>query len=124
MDWSSDVCSSDLGDPGVAADPICLQPLQQEALAVGMLQAQPADRRLVEAGQAVEHRGLAGTVGADDGGDLAVPGREADVIDRDPAAEPDGQVLDREQRPNANSAASTAGALRSRGYSSTAGDGV
>src|SRR3546814_5006453 len=71
-----------------------------------MLQAQPADRRLVEAGQAVEHRGLAGTVGADDGGDLAVPGGEADVIDRDQAAEPHGQVLDREQRANAHSAAS------------------
>src|SRR3546814_15846590 len=80
-----------------------------------MLQAQPADRRLVEAGQAVEHRGLAGTVGADDGGDLAVPGGEADVIDRDQAAEPHGQVLDREQRANAHSAASPAGALRPGG---------
>ena len=40
-------------------------------VAVRRMQRQPADRRLVEAGQAVEHRGLAGAVRADDGGDLA-----------------------------------------------------
>ena len=36
------------------------------------MQGQPADGRLVEAGQAVEHRGLAGAVRADDRGDLAL----------------------------------------------------
>ena len=35
-------------------------------LPCGRVQREPADRRLVEAGQAIEHRGLAGAVRADD----------------------------------------------------------
>ena len=60
------------------------------------------DGRPVEAGQAVEHRGLAGAVRADDGGDLALGGDEIEVVDRDQPAEPHGQVLDPQDRPAAH----------------------
>src|SRR5262249_20167232 len=54
--------------------------------------------RLVEAGDAVEHRGLAGAIGANDGGDLARAGAERDVVDRQQAAEAHRQMLDFDQR--------------------------
>src|SRR5690606_13288462 len=51
----------------------------------------------IEAGEAVEDRGLAGAVRADDGRDLARPGGERDVVDRDESAEAHGQMADLEQ---------------------------
>ena len=59
---------------GVARDAVILHALERETSAVAM-QDQAAAARPVEAGEAVEHRGLAGAVGADDGGDLAVDRR-------------------------------------------------
>src|SRR3546814_10990907 len=74
-----------------------LHPLQQEVAVPGR-QRQPSDGRLVEAGEAVEQRRLAGAVGADDAGDLGRAGGEGDVVDGQQAAEAHGQVLDRQQR--------------------------
>ena len=53
--------------------------------------------RLVEAGDAVEHRRLAGAVGADERGDVAAPDLEREVVDGDEAAEAHRQMLDDEQ---------------------------
>ena len=50
--------------------------------------------RLVEAGDAVEHGGLAGAVRADQRGDVAARGREREVVDGDEAAEAHGQMVD------------------------------
>src|SRR4029450_2182950 len=58
---------------------------------------QAADRGLVEAGDAVEDRGLAGAVGADDGGDLLRPADEGDVVDGNEGAEAHGEVLGLDQ---------------------------
>ncbi|MCY1366341.1 hypothetical protein D9M69_532330 [compost metagenome] len=51
---------------------------------------------LVEAGQAVEHGGLAGAVGADQRGDGAALDLQADVVERLDATEVHHQVLDAE----------------------------
>src|SRR5215203_2761510 len=59
-----------------------------------MLQADETGSRLVEAGDAVEHRGLAGAVRSDERGDVAAPGDERQVVDRDQAAKSHGEVLD------------------------------
>src|SRR5260370_6911142 len=53
---------------------------------------------LVEAGDAVEHRRLAGAVRSDQRGDVATVCREAQIIDGDKAAESHGEVLDPQQR--------------------------
>ena len=53
---------------------------------------------LVETRYAVEDRRLAGAVGADDGGDLAAPGGERQIVDGNETAEAHGEMLDREQR--------------------------
>src|SRR5690606_14135966 len=55
-------------------------------------------RRPVEAADAVEHRGLAGAVGADDGQDLAVADVERHAIDRLQAAKAHAEVADFQQR--------------------------
>ena len=54
--------------------------------------------RFVEAGDAIEDGGLAGAVGADEGGDVAAAGLRRQIVDGDEPAEAHGQVLDREQR--------------------------
>ena len=69
--------------------------LQIDAVAVA--QAQAAFARFVEAGDAIEHGGLAGAVRPDQRGDLALSRVERQVIDRDQAAEAHGQMLDLEQ---------------------------
>src|SRR5690606_23723089 len=51
---------------------------------------------LVEAGDAVEDGRLAGAVGADQRGDVAAPDIEGKIVDGDEAAEPHGQMLDRQ----------------------------
>ena len=72
------------------------QPLQQVGFAVGMFEPHHAGARRVEAGDAVEHGGLAGAVRPDQRGDLAALRREAQGVHRDQAAEPHGEVLDLE----------------------------
>src|SRR5262249_30110377 len=79
-------------------DAEALHPLEQIGRTVAVLQAQHALGRLVEAGQAIEHRGFAGTVGADDRGDLPVGGGKRDVVDGDQPAEPHAEMIDLEQR--------------------------
>ena len=69
------------------------QPLQQQVRAVGLAQRDHAFRRLVEAGDAVEDRGLARAVGADERGDVAAPGLEGEVVDGDEAAEAHREML-------------------------------
>ena len=83
------------GDAG-ARDPEPVHLLEQQLLTVGV-EGELADRRLVEAGQAVEHRGLAGAVRPDDRGDLTLIRGERQVVDRDQTAETHGQTLDLEQ---------------------------
>src|SRR6185437_14502310 len=63
----------------VARDSEAVHALEQE-LALGPLEREAADARAVEAGEAVEHRGLAGAVRANDGGDLALTCREGEII--------------------------------------------
>ena len=70
------------------------QPLEQVARAVAPVERDHAFRRFVEAGDAVEHRGLAGAVRADQCGDLAALGLEGQVADGDQAAELHRQMLD------------------------------
>src|SRR5947208_472149 len=65
----------------------------QLALAIAA-QGQPADGRFVEAGDAVEDRGLARAVGTDDGGDLARLRCEGHIVDGQQAAEAHGEMLD------------------------------
>ena len=59
-----------------------------------MRERDPALGRLVEAGDAVEHRRLAGAVRPDQRGDVAAADGEGEVVDGDQAAEAHGQVLD------------------------------
>ena len=66
------------------ADPLAVE----QDLAVGRRQ---------ERGDQLEQRALAGAVRADHREDLAVRDLEADVVDRDQAAEALGQMLDAEQ---------------------------
>src|SRR5690606_14959970 len=79
------------------ADAIALHALQI-VIALRMMEREAAGARSVEAGQAVEDRRLAGTVRADDRGDLARARGERDVVDGDEAAEAHGQMLDRQER--------------------------
>jgi hypothetical protein len=51
--------------------------------------------RFVKARNAIEHRGLAGAVRADQRGDVAASDIEAQVVDGDEAAETHGQMLNR-----------------------------
>ena len=55
------------------------------------------DARLVEPGEAVEQRGLAGAVRPDQAEDLALVHVERDAVQRDDAAEHDADVANREQ---------------------------
>ena len=70
----------------------------QQHRAAGMVQGDPSHGRLVETRQAVEHRGLAGAVGADDGGNFPFSGRERKIVDGHDAAEAHGHVLNGQQR--------------------------
>ena len=56
-----------------------------------------AGRRLIEPGEAVEQRGLAGAVRADQAEDLALVHVEGHAVQRDDAAEHDADVANREQ---------------------------
>src|SRR5882672_12865563 len=61
-----------------------------------MAEPHRARGRLVEAGDAVEHRGLAGAVRPDQCGDLAPFGAEGKIVDGDDAAEAHRQTIDRQ----------------------------
>ena len=61
---------------------------------IAALQRDAAFGRLVEAGDAVEHRGLAGAVRTDQRGDLAMAGDEGQVVHGDQPAEAHGEMLD------------------------------
>ena len=63
---------------------------------VAVVQRDAALGRLVEAGDAVEHGGLAGAVRSDQRGDVAARGVEGEIVDGDQAAEAHGQMLDAE----------------------------
>src|SRR5262249_43826659 len=58
------------------------------------LQRDASLARLVEAGDAVEHRRLAGAVRPDQCGDIAASGREREIVDCHQAAETHAEVLD------------------------------
>jgi hypothetical protein len=74
------------GDAGELGDAEVEQPLQQVGFAVGMREPHHASARLVEAGDAVEHRGLAGAVRPDQRRDVGPADVERHVVDRDRAA--------------------------------------
>ncbi len=63
-----------------------------------MFQAQPSFGRFVKTGDAVEHRGFACPVRADQSGNLAFTDIEAQVVDRHKATETHGQMFDFQQR--------------------------
>ena len=108
------------GDPRAAGDEIVRHALEQEQRAVAARQAarvakgqrieivpyggvamgerDPPFARLVEAGDAVEHGGLAGAVRPDQRGDVAAPDGERQAVDGDEAAEPHGEMLDPQER--------------------------
>src|SRR5262249_41076072 len=73
-----------------------VQPLQRDLAAALMRQPHRATGWPVEAGDAIEHRGLAGAVWSDQRGDLAAARGEGEVVDRDDTAEAHGQVIDGE----------------------------
>src|SRR6202043_2872424 len=77
---------ADFGDP--------VRRARQDALA---LHQDVAGARLVEPGEAVEQRGLAGAVRADQAEDLALMHVERHAIQRDDAAEHDADVANRKQ---------------------------
>ncbi len=74
------------------------QALEQILPAVAAGQCDHALGRLVEAGDAVEHRRLAGAVRADQRGDLAATRLEGKIADGDKAAELHRQMVDPQDR--------------------------
>ncbi len=78
---------ADLGDP--------VRRPRQDALA---FHQDVARRRLIEPRQAIEQRGLAGAVRADQSEDLSMAHVERHAVQRDDAAEHDADVANREQR--------------------------
>jgi hypothetical protein len=81
-----------------ARDLVAGQLFEAQHAALRVVEADAADRRLVETGQAVEEGRLAGAVRSDDAGDLARGDVERQVVDRQQAAEAHRQALDAEQR--------------------------
>ncbi|MHC2783736.1 hypothetical protein ACVMBZ_002950 [Bradyrhizobium liaoningense] len=77
---------ADLGDP--------VRRPRQDADAVHQ---DVAGRRLIQPRKAIEERGLAGAVGADQAEDLALVHVEGHAVERDDAAEHDADVANREQ---------------------------
>jgi hypothetical protein len=76
---------------------VIVEPLQAEHLALRLVQLDGALGRFIEAGDAIEYRGLAGAVRADQGGDVVAANIERHVVDRGEPAEPHSEVLDPEQ---------------------------
>src|SRR4029079_8102968 len=85
------------GDAGVAIDVVIVKLFEVEALAVGMGELHHPFARLVEAGDAVEDRGLARAVWPDQGSDVLPANFEGDIVDGDDPTEAHREVLDPEQ---------------------------
>ena len=83
---------------GLLGDFEIRQALEKMRLAVLLAHGDHAHGRLVEAGDAVEDRGLARTVGADQCGDLAALRLEGEVVDGHQAAEAHREMFDLEDR--------------------------
>src|SRR5262249_29577304 len=84
---------------------------------IAVAQPEPSLRRFVEAGDAVEHGGLAGAVRSDQRGDGIGLRREREILDGDEAPEAHAQVFDPQQRrvhPRPSLTRSRPIALRSR----------
>ena len=86
------------GNMGALRNAEIIHPLEQKFITAIMLQDDAAFGRLVEAGDAVEHRGLAGTVGADQRRDIIALGLEREIADGCQSAKTHRQVFDPEQR--------------------------
>ena len=83
--------------PGLAGDAESFHALEEVGASVAAVERQSSDTGLVEPGETVEYRRLAGTVGADDGGDVAASRGERDIIDGQQATETHRQMLDAEE---------------------------
>ena len=68
--------------------------VEVELLAIGMRHGEQPGGRLVEAGDAVEHRGLARAIGTDEAGDVAARGGEIQVVHGGEAAKAHSQMID------------------------------
>src|SRR6185437_15302026 len=84
------------GDLGLFGDTEVVEPLQRDLGRALAHQAERAAGRPVEAGDAVEHRGLASAVGTDQRGDLFRGRSKGQIVDGDDAAETHDQMIDRE----------------------------
>ena len=108
-------------DTRLAGDAKVRHALEREHRAVWMRQPKASGGWFVEAGDAVEHRGLAGAVWTDHRRDLAFARSEGNIVHGHEAAEAHGHVLDREDGrcghcdvSNVGSPCSAAGGLGSR----------
>ena len=90
------------GDARLLGDAKFLESLEQKRLAAGMCELQPPNAWLVEAGDAIEQRSLAGPVRADKRGDLPFCGIEAEVAYGGQPAETHGEVFHLEDRRRAH----------------------
>src|SRR5579872_7140709 len=85
------------GDPRFSCHAKPVEPLEQEIPGLAP-QGEPAAFRAVETRQTIEHRGLAGPIGADERGDMVALGAEGEIIDRGQTAKAHGEMLDLEKR--------------------------
>ena len=85
------------GDAGLGVDVVVVETLEPVAWSLRMIELHRSLGRLVEAGDAVEHGGLAGAVRPDQRGDVLAPDIEGHVVDGGEPAEAHGEVLDLEQ---------------------------
>src|SRR5215468_6981436 len=95
-------------EKAVAAADAARAPLGQGAqllphAGIAELQGDAPLARLVEAGDAVEHSGLAGAVWPDQGGNIAAAGGEGEIVDGDEPAETHAEMLDAEHGRNVRS---------------------
>ena len=72
--------------------------LEHKARSIGMCERYHAFGRLVEAGDAVEDRRLAGAIRADECGNVVARRDEGEIADRDKTAEAHGEVLQAQDR--------------------------
>ena len=84
-------------DARVPGDAKSLHALQQKP-APFVVKGDASDAGPVEAGDAIEDRGLSGTVGADDSGDLTPPSGKRNVVDGGNALEAHRKMADLKHR--------------------------
>src|SRR4029078_11912878 len=85
------------GDPRFGVDVVVVKALEPVARPERLVELQRSLGRLIEAGNAVEYRGLAGAVRSDQRGDVLASDIEGNVIDGSEPSEAHGEVLDLEQ---------------------------